>query len=190
MSLLLVENVTKRYGAEDVLRGVRLQLDPGQKVGLVGRNGGGKSTLLRLIEGLERPDGGRITLRKGAGLGHVPQIPSFEPGQTARAYVEGGLAEAHELARQVTLAAERMGEVEGDALQRAMREHERLSTRLELAGGWELDGDSCEPPPIWWSLGSFSGLVGRGDGRGMWSRAGTLESLGRLPSLPTSRRPS
>jgi ATP-binding cassette subfamily F protein 3 len=139
VSLLLVEGVTKRYGAQDVLRGVRFQIDPGQKVGLVGRNGGGKTTLLRLVEGLERPDDGRITLRKGARLGHVPQIPSFEPGQSARAYVEGGLAEAHELARQVSEVAERMSEVEGEALARAMREHEQLSTRLELAGGWELE---------------------------------------------------
>ncbi len=139
MSLLLVDDVAKRYGAHEVLRGVRFQIDPGQKVGLVGRNGGGKSTLLRLIEGLEPPDGGRIVLRKGARLGHVPQVPSFEPGQTARAYVESGLAEAHELAREVTLVAERMGTLEGSALERALREHDRLTERLELAGGWELD---------------------------------------------------
>jgi len=139
MSLLLVDNVTKRYGAQEVLRGVRFQIDPGQKVGLVGRNGGGKSTLLRLIEGLERPDAGCISMPKDARLGHVPQIPRFEPGETLRAYVEAGMAEAQALVEALERSSVRLGEVSGRELDRAMAEHEVLSARLETAGGWETE---------------------------------------------------
>ena len=139
MSLLGVHDVAKRYGAQEVLRGVRFQIDPGQKVGLVGRNGGGKSTLLRLIEGLETPDAGRIHFQKSATLGHVPQAPDFTGGESVRDHVAAGLEQARELAAELERLAERMGEAEGPELERAMREHGRLSERLELAGGWELD---------------------------------------------------
>jgi len=139
MSLLIVDEVSKRYGAQDVLRGARFQIDPGQKVGLVGRNGGGKSTLLRVIEGLEAPDAGRVILRKGARLGHVPQRPEFAPGVTVRAYVEGGLEEDRAMARELEELAVRMGEVAGDELERALRRHTELHEALELGGGWELE---------------------------------------------------
>ena len=139
MSLLLLDNVTKRFGAQEVLRGVRFQIDPGQKVGLVGLNGGGKSTLLRLIEGLDKPDAGRIAIPKGTRLGHVPQIPRFEPGQSVRDYVETGMAEAHAIAAELERLGERMGEVSPDELERLMHEHGVLSERLERAGGWETE---------------------------------------------------
>jgi len=137
VSLLLVTAVHKHYGAQEVLRGATLQLDPGEKIGLVGRNGGGKSTLLRLIEGLEKPDGGSIQLRKGTRLGHVPQLPAFEPGASVRAYVEAGMREARALACEVEALAERMALSAGVELERLLREHERLSQRLELLGGWD-----------------------------------------------------
>jgi len=139
VSLLIVDEVAKRYGAHEVLRGVRFQIDPGQKVGLVGRNGGGKSTLLRLIEGLEVPDGGRVMLRKGARLGHVPQRPVFEPGVSVRAYVEGGLEEDRALARELEALSARLGELPPDELERALRRHAELAEELELGGGWELE---------------------------------------------------
>src|SRR5688500_1257345 len=94
MGLLIVSDVHRHYGGQEVLRGATFQIEPEEKVGLVGRNGGGKSTLLRLIEGLEQPDRGSITLRKGARLGHVPQSPVFAAGETVRAYVSEGMAEA------------------------------------------------------------------------------------------------
>ena len=73
MSLLILEGVKKHFGAQEVLSGADLRIDPGEKIGLVGRNGGGKSTLLRLIERVEAPDWGRVTVRKGCDLGFVAQ---------------------------------------------------------------------------------------------------------------------
>jgi ATP-binding cassette subfamily F protein 3 len=136
---LIVDGLSKHFGAQEVLRGARLQIDPGEKLGLVGRNGGGKSTLLRLIEGLERPDGGEIVLRKGARLGHMPQIPRFEPGQSVRAYVEAGLEEARALLRRLEALSHDMASAAGQELERAVAEHQRATERLEALGGWEID---------------------------------------------------
>ena len=139
MSLLILDDIQRHYGAQEVLRGVTFQIDPGEKVGLVGRNGGGKSTLLRLIEGLEKPDHGRITLRKGTSLGHVPQTPHFPAGVTIRAWVEGGMRVARELAIELAHVTEQMGHLSGDALERAIHEHERLELRLRMSGGYEIE---------------------------------------------------
>jgi ATP-binding cassette subfamily F protein 3 len=138
VSLLICQDVKKHYGAQDVLRGATFQVDPGEKLGLIGKNGGGKSTILRLVEGVEEPDGGRIQLRKGASLGHVPQIPEFEAGVTVLQYVEHGLDEVRALQRELDAVAERMSRAEGEALEKLVREHEAKSQRIADLGGWEI----------------------------------------------------
>ena len=139
MSLLILTDVVKRYGAQAVLERATLQIDPGEKVGLIGRNGGGKSTLLRLIEGLEAPDGGRVQLRKGARLGHVPQLPAFAPGISVRTYVEGGLDEIRAMARELEHAAEALSTAGGKELETGMQRHAQLAERLEFLGGYRTE---------------------------------------------------
>ncbi len=139
MGLLLVNDVAKHFGAQEVLRGATLQIDPGEKVGLVGRNGGGKSTLLRLIEGLERPDRGSITLRKGARLGHAPQAPFFAAGESARAYVTAGMALAREALHESEALADRMEHASGVSLERLIADHERAVEHARRLGAWEIE---------------------------------------------------
>ncbi|MCA9000957.1 MAG: ABC-F family ATP-binding cassette domain-containing protein, partial [Planctomycetes bacterium] len=107
-------------------------------VGIVGRNGGGKTTLFRMITGEEVPDWGRVVLRKGARLGFVPQHPHFE-GLTVRQYVESGLEEARETARELERVGEAMAHADGAELDRLMKEHDRLSEQVEALGGWETE---------------------------------------------------
>ena len=74
MTLLLVENVRRHYGAVEVLRDASLRIDRGDKVGVVGRNGGGKTTLLRVIEGEEAPDGGTVTVGPRDFVEYAPDV--------------------------------------------------------------------------------------------------------------------
>jgi len=122
-----------------VLRRASLRIDPGEKVGLVGRNGGGKTTLLRLIEGDDHPDWGTVTLRKGATLGHVAQRPEFEAGETVRAYIERGLEATRQALARLEELSHDMGRLTGPELERAVREHDELSHHVELLGGWETE---------------------------------------------------
>ena len=139
MSLLILDDVKKHFGAQEVLKGASLRIDPGDKVGIVGRNGGGKTTLFNMITGEESPDWGTITRRKNSRLGFVPQRPHFEAGVTVRSYVEDGLDETRELVAELEAVGLRMAETSGDQLERLMKEHDRLTGRIEELGGWDTE---------------------------------------------------
>ncbi|MDA1264961.1 MAG: ABC-F family ATP-binding cassette domain-containing protein [Planctomycetota bacterium] len=139
MSILALEDLKKHFAAQEVLKGASLVIDPGKKVGIVGRNGGGKTTLFRMITGEEHPDWGQIHLRKGARLGFVPQRPKFAPGETIRDHVSSGLSETQELLTELESIAVQMGRVEDDELARLMKEHDRLTGLVEERGGWDTE---------------------------------------------------
>jgi ATP-binding cassette subfamily F protein 3 len=83
MSLLSATHLTKSYGAQDVLQGVSLALAHQSRTALVGVNGVGKSTLLALLAGRERPDGGRIQRARGLRIGYLPQDGGAGPAAAA-----------------------------------------------------------------------------------------------------------
>src|SRR5436305_6653900 len=82
---LVAREISKSFAAVQVLDRVSLVVAPGDRVGIVGPNGIGKSTLLRVLAGLEPPDAGRI-VRTGA-VGYLPQEPEARPGETVRDYL-------------------------------------------------------------------------------------------------------
>ncbi|MCB9903062.1 MAG: ABC-F family ATP-binding cassette domain-containing protein [Planctomycetes bacterium] len=139
MSLLILDKLKKHYGAQEVLSGAELRIDPGEKVGLVGRNGGGKTTLLRLIEGVEAPDWGSVRIRKGCDLGYVPQRPEFAAGLTVRAHVESGLEHLREMLHRYEELGHQMGEAQDEQLDKLLAEHAGLGERIEVLGGWEVE---------------------------------------------------
>ncbi|HZQ82584.1 MAG TPA: ABC-F family ATP-binding cassette domain-containing protein [Gaiellaceae bacterium] len=112
---LAARDISKSYAAVQVLDRVSLVVSPGDRIGIVGPNGIGKSTLLRVLAGLEPPDRGSIVA--GGRIGYLPQEPEARPGETVRAY----------LARRTGVGA-------------AEREMEELAARLhaepELAGAY------------------------------------------------------
>ncbi|WP_019629252.1 ABC-F family ATP-binding cassette domain-containing protein [Actinomadura atramentaria] len=97
MNLINVENAGKAYGPKPLLDGVSLGLDEGDRVGVVGRNGGGKSTLVRVLARAVEPDSGRVTHARGLRFGFLTQRDEFPEGATVRSVVIGDRAE-HEWA--------------------------------------------------------------------------------------------
>ncbi len=82
MLLLTADKITKRYTEKALLQDVVLGINEGDKIGLIGVNGTGKSTLLKIIAGVETPDSGVITKANGVRVGYLPQNPVFEDGLT------------------------------------------------------------------------------------------------------------
>ena len=91
MSLLTIANVQFAFDDRPLLNGVNLTLERRQRIGVVGRNGCGKSTLMKMIAGLDglKPDAGQIQLTLGAASGYLTQSPEFEVDRTLRPNTEG-----------------------------------------------------------------------------------------------------
>lgn len=77
MNLMTVENISKAFGEKQVLDNISFGIETGDKIGIIGINGTGKSTLLSIISGVEEPDGGLITKMRGLRVGYLPQSPNF-----------------------------------------------------------------------------------------------------------------
>jgi len=75
MSIVRLENVTKRFGGKPILEGIGFRVEEGEKTGLIGRNGTGKTTLFRLMTGEAQPDGGVVERQRGARIAHLAQSP-------------------------------------------------------------------------------------------------------------------
>jgi ATP-binding cassette subfamily F protein uup len=95
--LVSLENVSKAYATTVVLDGVSLGVAPGERTGVVGRNGGGKTTLLRIVTGQEQPDSGRVARSGDLRIGWVDQRAD-PPGSTVRDVVLARYGEVHEWA--------------------------------------------------------------------------------------------
>lgn len=115
--------------------GLSLRLDKGERVGLVGDNGTGKTTLLRIIEGEMPPDSGTVTVARGASIGYLKQDPDFDPANTVIDEAEAAFAELHELAHHLRDLEHRMADA-GDKLDAVMKEYERVQHAFEEAGGY------------------------------------------------------
>jgi ATP-binding cassette subfamily F protein uup len=88
-NLLNLEKVSKAYGHDPVLDEVSLGIHVGDRIGVVGRNGGGKSTLLAIMADLVPPDSGRVTRTGGVRLGVLTQSADIRPGETVRSFLAG-----------------------------------------------------------------------------------------------------
>jgi ABC transport system ATP-binding/permease protein len=103
-NLVNLKDVDKGYGSRSVLRGVTLGVSAGDRIGVVGANGGGKSTLLRLVAGLEQPDAGAATRAGGLGLALLGQGDDLDAARTVRDELAGGRAD-HEWAADARFRA-------------------------------------------------------------------------------------
>lgn len=129
MTLIAAQDATVRFGAQTVLSGVTLRVDPGEIVTVIGPNGSGKSTLLRAMLGIQPLAGGRITRKPGLRLGYVPQRLHIDPAlpMTARRFLSLPLrvtdAQAQAVLARVgvpEVAARQLRDLSGGQLQRVL----------------------------------------------------------------------
>jgi ATP-binding cassette subfamily F protein uup len=135
MPLLTFDRLELAYGHWPLLDGASLVIEAGERIGLIGRNGTGKSSLLKIIAGESQPDAGEVWRAPGLKLAYVPQEPQFQPGHTVFEAVAEGVGEAQRLLAEYHAAAHAMAE--GD--EAAYADFERLSHELEVADAWRLN---------------------------------------------------
>ena len=91
MILLSLQGVRKAFGSNEVLRDASLVLQDGQRMGLVGVNGCGKSTLMKIIAGIEKEYQGEVVWAPGYTVGYLEQDPKLDPNKTVREVVQEGV---------------------------------------------------------------------------------------------------
>ena len=134
--LFRFEDVSKAYGAHDVLREVTFQVNPGEHVGLVGRNGAGKTTIFRLLLGVEEPDRGRVESMRNLRTGLLEQQLGVELAGTVREATLEVFAGLHAMEVEMRRLEHEMAEVAGDALDPILAAYSDLQHRFEEQGGF------------------------------------------------------
>jgi len=135
MPLLTFDQLELAYGHWPLLDGASLVIDAGERIGLIGRNGTGKSSLLKIVAGTSQPDAGEVWRKPALKLAYVPQEPQFQPGHSVFEAVAEGVGEAQRLLADYHAAAHRVAEGDMDAFE----DLERLSHELEIHDAWRLN---------------------------------------------------
>jgi ATP-binding cassette subfamily F protein 3 len=133
--LFRLSDVYKSYGAQDVLRGASLQVNPGEHVGLVGRNGAGKSTIFRLVNAEETPDSGEVVRARGMKLGMLAQHIKFEPGSTVHECALGAFGHLQQIEHEMHELEHRMAEAGAD-LDQVLERYSDLQHEFDREGGF------------------------------------------------------
>src|SRR5229473_2536662 len=134
--LFRLTDVHKSYGAQEVLRGVTLQINPGEHVGLVGRNGAGKTTIFRLVDDEATPDRGEVVRARGLKLGLLSQHVHFEPGSTVHESALSAFGHLQQIEHQMHELEHRMA-TDGDDLEKVLARYSDLQHQFEREGGFE-----------------------------------------------------
>ena len=177
MILLTLQNVTKSFAMNTVLKDVNLTLQAGSRMGLVGVNGSGKSTLFRLISGVMEPDSGTISLMKGARVGVLTQDADIQSDLTIQQELERVFEPVREMERRLRDMEAEMAEKHDDpaAFDQLSKAYARLMDRFEDAGGYE------------WPSRIQGVLAGLGFARGRENQPANLLSGGEKTRLCLAR---
>jgi energy-dependent translational throttle protein EttA len=131
--------VDKFYGAErQVLANISLSFLPGAKIGVLGTNGAGKSTVLRIMAGKEEPSSGTADLAPNATVGLLEQEPELDPAKNVRENVEDGVREVRDLLDRFNTISAQFSEPDAD-FDKLLAEQSKVQDQIDRRGAWELE---------------------------------------------------
>ncbi len=135
-----MHRVNKFYGQKQVLKDINLSFFPGAKIGIVGENGSGKSTVLRIMAGIDTDFQGNAFITPGFQAGIVEQEPQLDPNLTVRETIESAFGEINELLDEYNRLADSMANpMDDDEMQKAMDRMGQLQDKIDAVDGWNLD---------------------------------------------------
>ena len=136
MAIIRLRNINVSFGGPAILEQINLSIEAGERVSLLGRNGTGKSTLLKVISGLIKPDHGEIDINKSVKIAWLEQEVPYDLQGSIFDVVASGLGEKAELLKAYHHATHRVAE---DYSEQAFAELERIQHEIEVADAWQLN---------------------------------------------------
>lgn len=135
--LVQLQKITKNYGMEPLFEALNLQINEGEKIGLIGSNGSGKSTILKIIKGLETVDAGTVSSKKNGQIGYLAQTPNVSE-QQVKMYLLETFTRLHVIQEQMTRLEQQMTNLEGD-LESSLAKYGQKQAEFQQAGGYEIE---------------------------------------------------
>ncbi len=124
----------------EILRGIWLSFYPGAKIGVLGANGAGKSSLLRIMAGVDQDFLGEAFAMEGLRVGFLPQEPALDPDKTVLGNVEEGVSETKALLQRFDEISTKLGEpLSDDEMERLLAEQATLQDKIDAVNAWDLD---------------------------------------------------
>lgn len=146
--------VTKRHGQREVLKNISLSYFYGAKIGVLGLNGSGKSSLLRILAGVDTEFEGEIHVKDGYSIGYLEQEPLMDETRTVREVVEEGVGEVMDIIREYNEINEKFAEpMEADEMDALIERQGKVQELMDAKGAWDIDSkldmamDSLRCPP-------------------------------------------
>lgn len=133
-----VNNIAKTFGGNIIFENISFEIKKSERIGLVGRNGSGKTTIFQLLTGIEHVDGGAIHMKKGTRIGHVAQIPKFMEEMTVYDVLCSAFAKEQALERKMRELEQKMAV---NVTEKMMAEYGEIQEQFSFLGGYEIEAN-------------------------------------------------
>lgn len=134
-----LNEISKYYGANKVLEDITFEIHSGDTIGLIGKNGTGKTTILKIIAGIENSDGGILSIRKNATIGYLAQMPDYPKEYKVIDVLNTAFERQNEIKAKMRELENKMSSSNEDEIDKIMKNYGELQYAYEHIGGYEIE---------------------------------------------------
>ena len=142
--MLSIDNLSVEFSAKALFQDVSFVINDRERVALMGKNGAGKSTMLKILAGLQQPTSGSVSVPKETTVAYLPQVMVLSDGQTVREEAEKAFAHLHQMQAQLEALNEEMlqrTDYESDDYMQLVERYTHLNDHLQMMGGMDYQGE-------------------------------------------------